>query len=69
MRNTARDYDRSMPARVRERYGEGSSLEVRRGFSVLGWLCNHEKMRYCCDRPCGHLVCPCGLTWDEGAER
>lgn len=48
-----------------------------------GWTCDHSRMRYCCRRPshpiasegsgvpvsCGHLVCPCGLAWDEGAEK
>lgn len=34
-----------------------------------GWTCDHRRMRYCCRKPCGHLVCPCGLAWDEGACR
>lgn len=32
--------------------------------------CSHPRMRYCCDHPCGHLVCPdCGLAWDQGANK
>lgn len=33
------------------------------------WECDHSGMRYCCKTPCGHLVCDCGLAWDEGAEK
>jgi hypothetical protein len=31
--------------------------------------CEHRPIRYCCPTACGHLVCSCGLSWDEGAER
>jgi hypothetical protein len=35
----------------------------------LGWTCDHRWMRYCCRRRCGHLVCRCGLAWDEEAQK
>lgn len=32
--------------------------------------CDHRKMQYCCHgKQCGHLICACGLSWDEGAEK
>lgn len=37
-----------------------------------GAYCDHRQMRECCQGPsgkgCGHFSCPCGVTWDEGAE-
>lgn len=29
--------------------------------------CDHTAMTECCPG-CGHFSCPCGITWDEGAE-
>jgi hypothetical protein len=34
--------------------------------------CDHRAMADCCTRadgrPCGHLICGCGLSWDDAAE-
>jgi hypothetical protein len=36
--------------------------------NILG-LCDHRRMKNCCDYNCGHLICPdCGLSWDVSAE-
>jgi len=35
--------------------------------NVAAWECDHSQMRECCEG-CGHFSCPCGITWDEGAE-
>ena len=32
-----------------------------------GAFCDHRKMREC-HSGCGHFSCPCGVSWDEGAE-
>jgi hypothetical protein len=51
---------------------------TRQGVRALGWArrrthaeipldCDHRAIHYCCPTPCGHLVCRCGLSWDEGA--
>lgn len=79
--SSARDSRRLVRVRPRggfeadrwELQGEAWEPVTRRSLSWAefsrGWTCDHSKMRYCCRRPCGHLVCSCGLAWDEGAER
>jgi hypothetical protein len=53
---------------------------TRQGVRALGWArrrrplqvppdCDHALMRWCCRRPCGHLICAgCGLFWDLAAD-
>ena len=36
-------------------------------FMPAGAECDHSAMTECCPG-CGHLSCPCGITWDEGSE-
>jgi hypothetical protein len=34
-----------------------------------GAFCDHSTMTQCCeDIECGHLFCPCGISWDEESE-
>lgn len=60
---------------------EGFSMEklTRQGVRDLGdtrrppcevpQQCDHRRLRWCCPRPCGHILCPdCDLYLDLGAE-
>lgn len=47
--------------------GTARSASVESELRAL--TCDHRPLQYCCPIPCGHLVCACGLSWDEGAER
>lgn len=57
-------FERLTKQGVRDLNSPGPGPEV---ISIAAWTCDHRKMRECCPG-CGHYSCPCGISWDEGAE-
>ena len=45
----------------------GNDVASERVARLAAIDCGHSAMTECCDG-CGHFSCPCGVSWDEGAE-
>jgi hypothetical protein len=53
-----------------EEFEDRKFSAVESKVALRGLDCDHSRMKYCCQLPCGHLSCPnCGLDWEEGAQK